>query len=124
MKNILNYILLLFAMSCSIHTYKPKQSANKLIITQVDSVKNLYVFNCKNLTNSLFIIIAEKQQLANCKPFKKFILLDSVKETTMIKTGSRPDIIGFDELTIDGVKVKKAGELTKIINNCEALVDK
>ena len=93
----------------------------KLEILKIDSTADLYVFNTKCNSKEFNIIIAEKQKLQTCYHFKRFILIDSIKESPKIKAGSRYDFIGFNEFTIDGVKVKNGGVLVKFIDNCESL---
>ena len=66
------------------------------------------------------IIIAEKDKIKSCKPFKKYIIADSIKEEVRIKSGSKYVMIGFNEFTINKIKIKEKGELTKVINNCNS----
>jgi hypothetical protein len=122
MKNAFLFLLLIAVASCSTSKKAVRVNA-KLRILRVDSTSALYVFNCKNSLDSNIIIIAEKEKFTYCKPFKRFILSDSVKESMEIKDGASFDIIGFDGLTIDKIRVKKAGELVKIIKNCSAIID-
>ncbi len=119
MKSLI-FILLIFICSfCSVNKRNIKQTG-KIEILKVDSTKDYYVFNT-NSSKEYSIVIAEKEKLIGCISFKKFILLDSIKESSRIKSGSKYDIIGFYEFFIDGIKVKNADVLTKSINNCESL---
>jgi hypothetical protein len=71
-----------------------------------------------------FIVIAEKEKVNSCKPFKKFILADSVHETSMIISGSGYDFVGMYLSYIDNIQIRKKGELVKIIWNCQSFTEK
>jgi hypothetical protein len=96
---------------------------DKVKILTIDSTSEYYVFNTNSLSKEYSIVIAEKTNLINCIRFKKFILIDSIKESINIKMGSRYTEIGFDGLTIGDVRIKNIGVLTKFITNCGSLSD-
>lgn len=86
----------------------------KVKVMTVDSTDEYYVFNTDSKSKEYSIVISEKKNLVACRHFGKFILIDSVKQSSNIKMGSGLTGIGFDGLTIDKVKVKNAGVLTKL----------
>ncbi|MCD1117461.1 hypothetical protein [Chryseobacterium turcicum] len=90
--------------------------SNKLKILSIDSTNDYYVFNVRN-----DIILAEKRKVTSCNFFKN-IIKDSIIETSRLKSGKKHVIIGFNELTINNVKIKKKGKLAKVINGCGAFI--
>lgn len=48
---------------------------------------------------------------------------DSIHESAKLKSGLTYVWIGFNELTINNIKVKKKGELAKIVTNCMTFDD-
>jgi hypothetical protein len=101
-----------------------KKLLNKglLEITKIDSTKDFYVFRIGKISQKL-IVIAEKDQVMMCMPFKKFIIADSIKEVGIIKAGSRNIGIGARGFVMDGVRIKYPEELAKIITSCKAFTN-
>jgi hypothetical protein len=97
------------------------ERVRKVRILQIDSTKYYYVFRTNSKSPDYSIVIAEKEKVFGCLRSKKYILTDSVKQSSRIKSENGYDFIGFNSFIIDKVKVKNAGVLTKYINNCEAL---
>lgn len=93
-------------------------------ILKVDSTIEHYVFTIKSKDNPQIIVIAEKRKVKGCKPFKRFIIKDSIEEVASVKAFNSYDMVGFNGYSIDGVKMKNRGELTKIISSCAAFTDK
>ena len=100
---------------------RKNQTIEKVKILQVDSTKFYYVFNTDSKSVEYRIIIAEKAKLYGCMDSKKYVLKDSVKKSSMIRSGNGYDYIGFNSFIIDTVKVKNAGVLVKFIDNCKSL---
>ncbi|MEO8712528.1 MAG: hypothetical protein ABI405_10415, partial [Parafilimonas sp.] len=100
------------------------QSTTRLEIIKIDSIRDHFVFKTKSKSGNEVIVLAEKDKVDNCLPFKKFIIADSVHQVSAIKSGSRYDLIGFNVSTIDGIKIRDSAELTKIIWNCDSFTDK
>ena len=120
MKNTLLLLILFTSSFCSIKSLHTP-STEKIEILKIDSTKEFYVFktNSKTIENS--IVIAEKSMLGECVYNRQFIIVDSIKQSSKIKSGSNYDLIGFNAFTIDGIKVKNSGVLIKYINNCQSL---
>lgn len=106
-------------ISCASNKKTSIYNIEKLKIYSIDSTADFYVFGVQNNLKKQ-IIIAEKNKIKLCKPFKKYIISDSIKEETRIKSGSKYVMIGFNEFTINKIKIKEKGELTKVINNCNS----
>lgn len=125
MKNLI-YLQLLFVglLFCGSNrvTFCKRTISNvgKVKIMKVDSTDEYYVFNTNSKSSEYSIVISEKINLVGCRHFGKFIIIDSIQESSSIKMGSRFTGIGFNGLTIGEVKVKNAGVLTKFITNCES----
>src|SRR5580658_11245473 len=103
----LNLLLLLaFIASCAL-SKKSIPSSNKMEIIRTDTIRDHFVFTTKDVFNNEVIILAEINKVEACRPFKKFIIADSVHQATAIKFGSRYDMIGFNVSIIDGIRIKK-----------------
>ncbi len=118
---------LIFGLSILIFFYctaiqKATPGRNKLEIVSVDSTDDFYVFSVIRSIDTI-IVVGEKRNVSICRPFKKFIKEDSIHESAKLKSGLKYVWIGFNELTINNIKVKKKGELTKIVTNCMAFDD-
>jgi hypothetical protein len=112
-------------MSISCVTSKSRiQLAKKLEIIRIDTIRDFYVFKTKDDSSKEVIVLAERDRVSNCKPFKHFIIADSVYQTSVLKSGSKKDLVGFNLSTIDGIKIKQPDELPKIIWNCDCFTDK
>lgn len=94
----------------------------KVEIIKVDTTGDYYVFSTSD-TAKYSIVIAERDKLNGCKSFKKFIIIDSIKTTSKIKSGTTYDYIGFNGLIVDGIKIKNKGELANVIMNCASFTD-
>jgi hypothetical protein len=121
MRKIFFSIPVLIFISCST-SRNSNQFKDKVEILKVDTTSDYYVFSTSD-TAKYSIVIAEKGKVNGCKPFKKFIIIDSIKTTSKIKSGSTYDLIGFNGLIIDGIKIKNKGELAKIIVNCASFTE-
>ena len=113
--------LAIIAIFSPVKLYHTKDQGKKIEIVRIDSTKEYYVFNTNSKLKEFSIVIGERKLVSDCVFKKKYILVDSIKESMNIKMGSYYTEIGFDALTIDKVKVKNAGILTKYIDNCESL---
>lgn len=89
---------------------------------KVDSTRDFYVFTVSKFSDGAKVI-AEKTDVTLCKPFKKFIIVDSIQEVSKLKSGSKYVLIGFNEFTIDSIKIKNKGELAKVVRNCMSFTD-
>jgi len=119
MKFFLTIILIAFlSISCIIS--KSGRQSMKLEITQIDTTRDLYVFKTIGLGDAEIIVVAEKEKIADCEPFKRYILADSIHQTSTIKSGLTSDMIGFYLTYIDDIKIRNQGELVKIILNCNS----
>ena len=103
---------------------QPDRSVEKLEIVEIDSTGDHFVFKTKNEAGKQVTVLAEQEKLIDCRPFKKFIIADSVHQTSTLKAGSSKDIVGFYLSTINGIKIRDEGELVKIIWNCACFTDK
>ncbi|WP_131797536.1 hypothetical protein [Chryseobacterium cucumeris] len=102
--------------SCTSVSKKTTIESNKIKILSIDSTSDYYVFTVRD-----DIILAEKNKVTSCNFFKN-IIKDSIIETSKIKSGTKYVIIGFNELTINNIKIKKKGELVKAVNSCGAFI--
>lgn len=123
MKNLFYLIAFVVFIACSA-SKKNIRTVEKLEIIQIDTTTDFFVFKTKNDTSKEVIVLAERDRMNDCRPFKKFIIEDSVHQTSVLKSGSHKIIAGFYLSTIDGVKIKHPGELPKIIWNCNCFTDK
>lgn len=99
------------------------QKVNRLEIIRTDSIRDHFIFKTKADNGTESIVLIERDKVSNCRPFKKFIIADSVHRTSVLKSGSKKDIVGFYLSTIDGVKIRDKGDLVKIINSCDCFVE-
>jgi hypothetical protein len=109
-------------ITCSV-SKRNTRSTKKLEIVAIDYTRDHFVFKTKDETGTEIIVLAEKDSVEFCQPFKKFIILDSIHETSVLKSGSRKDIVGFYLSYIDGIKIRNKGELVKIIWNCNCFTN-
>lgn len=109
-------------LSCSVGQ-KTFSGKSRLKIIAIDSTNDFYVFNTMKSVDTI-IVVAEKGNMSMCRPFKEYIFEDSVHETAKLKSGTYYVWIGANEFTIDSIKLKKKGELAKIIWNCNCFTDK
>jgi hypothetical protein len=114
------YFFLVIILSSCISTKNILTIDKKLEIVKIDTAEHYFVFNTKNVTGSERIILAEKEKVKGCLPFKKYIIADSVYSVSILKLGSRNVYAGFYVSTISGVKIRNKGELIKVVNNCES----
>lgn len=122
MRGIFIAILTSAILSC-IGSNSGKQSSGKLEIIRSDSTRDHFVFKTKDESGKEVIILAEKDKVSECRPFRKFIIADSIHQVSAIKSGKRYDLVGFYLSTIDSVKIRSKGELVKIIWNCNCFTD-
>lgn len=106
MKETIVVCCLAIAFLCCAANRKNISKQGRLEIVAVDSTIDFYVFSAKRSSDT-GIVVAEKGNISMCKPFKRFIIEDSVHETARLKSGSSYVWIGFNEFTIGNVKVKK-----------------
>lgn len=120
MNKILNR-LIIYLLSALAHSCATQNSISgnirKIEIVKIDSTDIYYVFSTNNKKNPL--IIGEKEKFAKCLLSEKYIIKDSIKETPYLKDGKRQLGIGFYGFELDGVPLKKAGELVKYIDDCK-----
>lgn len=118
----ISILLGILLINCSVS--RPNtQPINKFEIIKIDDVGDHIVFKTLTETKIEKIILAEKDSVKDCRPFKKFIIADSIHETTVLKSGNTIDIVGFNLSTINGIKIRNNGELVKIIWNCKCFAD-
>jgi len=117
MWKILTVCCLAIAFLCCATNRKAFSEQGRLEIVAVDSTNDFYVFKTRRSSDTV-IVVAEKGNISMCRPFKRFIIEDSVHETAKLKSGSAYVWIGFNEFTINDIKVKKKGELAKTVTNC------
>jgi hypothetical protein len=122
MKNIFFLISSLSILACSVSSQNV-QPVKKLKIIKTDTTTDFYVFNTRDDSSKEVIVLAERDSVSNCRPFKKFIISDSVHQTSVLKSGSKKDLAGFNLSTIDGIKIKQPDDLPKIIWNCNSFTD-
>lgn len=122
MKKILAIGCLSIALFCCATNRKGFSGQNRLEIVAVDSTNDFYVFDTRKASDTV-IVIAEKGNVVMCRPFKRFIIVDSVHETARLKSGSAYVWIGTNEFIIGNTKVKKKGELAQIVTNCMAFTN-
>jgi pectate lyase len=125
MKNIFFFtpLLVIIILACSASKQNP-QAIKKLEIIRIESTSDHFVLTTKNESGTENIILAEKDSVTVCRPFKKFIIADSVHNTTIIKSGNGKDIVGFYLSKIDGINIRDADGWVKIIWNCNCFTDK
>jgi hypothetical protein len=123
MKDLFILILITAIISC-ISSKKNVQSVTRLEIIKTDSIRDHFVFKTRNELGNEIIVLAEKDKVSDCKPFKKYILADSIHQVSAIKNGKRYDLIGFNVSIIDDIQIRDSGELAKIIWNCNCFTDK
>lgn len=121
-KSLFLLILLVSIITCSVNRQNV-QSGKNLKIVKTDTTADFYVFNTRDDSNKEVIVLAERDMVSDCRPFKKFIIADSVHQTSVLKSGKGRDIAGFYLSTIDGIKIKQPDELPKIIWNCACFTD-
>jgi hypothetical protein len=125
--NKTKHFLIIFSSTIAIGCLlgnKKMESIRKLEIIKTDTTSEFYVFKTMSEAGSEVIVIAEKEKVNSCKPFKKFIVADSVHETSIIKSGSGYDFVGMYLSYIDNIQIRKKGELVKIIWNCQSFTEK
>lgn len=123
MKNLFFLTLLITIIACA--TIKQNvQLVKKLEIIRVDSTNDHFIFKTKNESDYEIIVLAEKDKVNDCQPFKKFIIEDSIHQTSTLKAGAREYLVGFYLSTINGIKIRNSGELVKIIWNCDCFTNK
>ncbi|TAL50424.1 MAG: hypothetical protein EPN92_01755 [Chitinophagaceae bacterium] len=123
MKNLFFLIPLIAIITCSV-SRQNIQPVKRLEIIKADTTRDFYVFKTMNDSSKEVIVLAEREKVNDCKPFKRFIIADSVHQTSVLKSGSGKDLVGFYLSTIDGIKIRTEGELPKIIWNCNCFTDK
>lgn len=117
------FLILCIALIACVSSKNNSKSAKRLEITRTDSIRDHFVFRTRNDFGREVIVLAEKSKVENCKPFKRFIIADSLHQVSAIKSGSRYDLIGFNVSIVDGIKIRDSAELTKIIWNCNCFID-
>ncbi len=96
---------------------------NLLKITKVDTISNYYVFRAiKENTDSIIIVLANKNNVSNCNMHMDYIICDSVYTTSQIKVGQKVIFSGFYLGRIGDVEIKKTGELIHIVNSCKCFM--
>jgi hypothetical protein len=123
MKRLFCLILSIAIIAC-VSSRNSIQSIRKLEIIKTDTIRGHYVFKTKDELDSEIIVLAESEKVEGCKPFKRFIIADSIHQVSAIKSGSRYDLIGFTVSIVDGIKIRDSAELVKIIWNCNCFTDK
>jgi hypothetical protein len=123
MKSLFFLILCIVLIAC-VSSKNNSQSVTRLEIIRTDSIRDHFVFKTRSNSGKEAIVLAEKDKIGNCRPFKRFIIADSVHQVSAIKSGSRYDLIGFNVSIIDGIKIRDSAELTKIIWNCDCFTAK
>jgi hypothetical protein len=123
MKSLFILILTIAILAC-VSNKDNIHSTGRLEIIRTDSIRDHFVFKTRNESGNEVTVLAEKDKVSGCKPFKKYIIADSIHQVSAIKSGSRYDLIGFNVSTIDDVKIRDSGELAKIIWNCDCFTDK
>ena len=115
--------LTFFLLTISANKLKA-QIVNKIEIIKTDSTRDHFIFRTRTETGKESIVLVEKDRVSDCRPLKKFIIADSVHRTSVLKSGSKKDIVGFYLSTIDGIQIRDKGELVKIIWSCSCFIDK
>jgi len=123
MKSLSILILTITILAC-VSSKNNIHSTGRLEIIKTDSIRDHFVFKTKNELGNEVIVLAEKDKVSGCKPFKKYIIADSIHQVSAIKSGSRYDLIGFNVSTIDGIKIRDSAQLAKIIWNCDCFTAK
>jgi hypothetical protein len=123
MKSLIILILTITIFACVSSKYNIHSKA-RLEIIKTDSIRDHFVFKTKNESGNEVTVLAEKDKVNECKPFKKYIIADSIHQASAIKSGTRYDLIGFNVSTIDGIKIRDSGELAKLVWNCDCFTDK
>lgn len=124
MKKIVSiWCLSVIFLSCSVSQKPFSEKKNRLKIIEIDSTNDFYVFNAMK-SNDTITVVAEKGIMSMCRPFKDYIIEDSIHETAKLKSGPYYVWIGANEFTINSIKIKKKGELANIIWNCSCFADK
>ncbi len=125
MKFFIIIIVFFAAFSCATNSKNSTHSRiAKQIIVRTDTLREHYVFSTIKSNGDSDIVLAERDTMKNCMPFKKYIIQDSITTTTFLKSGSKYDIVGLYLKSINDVKIRKDDELIKIIWNCNCFTDK
>lgn len=104
---------------------KPTQHAGQTIeIVKIDSIKEYYIFYGLKSCKDTVYILGNKHKISSCQPFKRYVILDSVKESLDFEYGNRVAVIQSRAFFYDGKKINNAGELLKYIDNCSAFSDR
>jgi hypothetical protein len=113
------YLIGIIVVTSCAESKKMKTRSQNWEIIKVDSVRDHFVFNLFMYPDRYKIVIGEMANLNRCRPFGKFIILDSISTTSFIKAANgKPDMVGMWEMHINGIKVKEAGELFNVISSC------
>lgn len=125
MKKIMFVLTILIAITLTSSVNKQNvQQVRKWEIIRTESITDHFVFTAKDESGVEKIVLAEKDSVKDCRPFKKFIIADSIHQTITLKSGNTIDKLGFYIRTIDGVRIRDSGSLIKIIWNCTCFTDK
>lgn len=119
-----NFLLLTIIIISCASSKKSAQSGKQLEIIRTDTIRDHFVFQTKSNSGDEIIVLAEKDKVRDCMPFKKYIIADSIHQVSAIKSGSKKDLIGFNVSTIDGIKIRNDGELVKIVWGCDCFTEK
>lgn len=124
MKYLIIIVIFISGLSCAINSKNSTHSKMaKQLIVRIDTLREHYVFSTKKSNGDSDIVLAERDTMKNCTPFKKYILQDSIMTTTFLKAGSKYDIVGLYLKSINDVRIRKDDELIKIIWNCSCFTD-
>jgi hypothetical protein len=122
MRSLFIAILTSAILSC-VGSNSGNHALKKLEIIRIDSTRDHFVFKTKDELGKEVIVLAEKDKVSGCRPFRKYIIVDSIHQVSAIKSGKRYDLVGFYLSTIDSVRIRSEGELVKIIWNCDCFTD-
>ena len=82
-----------FSCATNARNSTPRKVAKKLIV-RIDTLREHYVFSTIKSDGDNDIILAERDVVKKCVPFKKYIIQDSITTTTSLKSGNRYDMVG------------------------------
>jgi len=120
---VISILIPIITITACVLGRKNIHAPRKLEIIRTDTIRDHYVFKTKYEANNEVFVLAEKDKVESCRPFKKFIISDSIHQVSAIRLGSRYDLIGFNVSKIDEITIKKSNELANVILNCDSFTD-
>jgi len=131
MKRIFFLILTSMAVGCTTQPIMPAKTGktpNRLKIEKVTQVGDHFIFQTKSDSGRVSTIIAEIKKVGSCRPFKQFIIGDSLYNEIHLYTRSSDGKILVDDMSrigyINDIPIHTDDPFfIKMIWNCDCFTD-